>query len=701
MPNAHSQDSGLLDELTTLRARVAELEAAHKRASALELSTVQVPSEMRDVFLRAQDYVERYFAERVEDPRRSTISIAGERYVLVRAASMSVEFFDLVSSLYGERGAQQAQAVAKNLLFDLAHALGKADARSFHARMGVTDPLEKLSAGPVHFSFAGWAFVRLLPGCVPVADERFFLNYEHPFSFESDAWLKQGRRAELPVCIMNAGYSSGWCEESFGLPLVGVEVACQARGDDSCRFIMAPPSRIEEHLEHHRGQGREARSDVEVPEFFQRKRLEDALARSHAMLEQRVRERTAELALANRALESEIAERKLAEAQREKLEAQVRHRQKLESLGVLAGGIAHDFNNLLVGVLGNAGLARLQIPDDSPATRTLESLESAAQRAADLTRQMLAYSSKGRFVLERLDLSAVVREISALLASVVSKNAQVVQQLSPDLPPVEGDATELRQVIMNLLVNASESLTDGKGTIWLRTGELSVTEALLEDADLHGGARAGPHVFIEVEDTGCGMDAASRSRIFDPFFTTKFAGRGLGLAAVLGIVRGHHGIIRLDSRAGHGTKFTVLFPVSDAPFDSPRSSSLAPRLVKGEQRIVLVVDDEAIVREVAARTLEAAGFQVLQADGGEQALQLFRQQGARIALVLLDLTMPQIGGEQLVRALRALDPNVRILLSSGYAEHEAIKRLEGLRGFLAKPYRADELTAQVRAALED
>jgi len=320
----------LLAELQALRARVAELEGAKPRLDARVLTTVQVPASMQAPFLKAQDYVERYFGERVEDPQRSTISIAGERYILVRAASMSVEFFDLVSSLYQDRGSQQAQAVAKNLLFDLAHALGKADARAFHVKMGVTDPIEKLSAGPIHFSFAGWAFVSILAESRPAPDESFFLMYDHPFAFESDAWLRRARLADFPVCIMNAGYSSGWCEESFGLPLVAAEITCQAQGDAQCRFVMAPPTRIEEHLAAHmpKGKRREATS-VEVPEFFQRKRLEDALERSHLELEDRVRERTAELARTNQALESEIAERKVAEGERNKLEAHIRHKQKL------------------------------------------------------------------------------------------------------------------------------------------------------------------------------------------------------------------------------------------------------------------------------------------------------------------------------------------------------------------------------------
>jgi diguanylate cyclase (GGDEF)-like protein/PAS domain S-box-containing protein len=284
------------------------------------LATVSVPEPIRPLFLKAQEYVSRYFRRKVENPKQGTISISGERYILLRAASMSVEFFDLVTSLYQDKGPEEARGVAANLLFDVAHAIGKADARSFHARMGVADPIEKLSAGPIHFSFSGWAFVKIFPESNPTPGEDYFLVYDHPFSFESDAWTKKGRRSDVPVCIMNAGYSSGWCEESFGVPLVAAEIECLAAGGAQCRFIMAPPSRIEGHLARYaRETGkaspglRTSAKAVTVPEFFHRKRMEDELRRSHESLETKVFERTAELVAANERLVQEIAERKRAE----------------------------------------------------------------------------------------------------------------------------------------------------------------------------------------------------------------------------------------------------------------------------------------------------------------------------------------------------------------------------------------------------
>lgn len=254
-----------------------------------ELTAASVPEPIQPLFLRAQQYVEEYFADRVEDPRQSTISISGERYILVRAASMSVEFFELVTSLYRDKGPVEARSVANNLLFDLAHAIGKADAKAFHQRMGVTDPIERLSAGPIHFAYSGWAFVDIFPQSSPSPDENYFLIYDHPFSFEADSWIKRGRKVDFTVCIMNAGYSSGWCEESFGLPLVATEVACTARGDRACRFIMAPPHRMEGYVARYmeNAAASSARSKgapiaAEIPEFFKRRRMEDALEKSES-----------------------------------------------------------------------------------------------------------------------------------------------------------------------------------------------------------------------------------------------------------------------------------------------------------------------------------------------------------------------------------------------------------------------------------
>ncbi len=292
-----------------------------------QLSTVSVPAEFEAVFLRAQRYVRSYFEKKEEAPSKAQIEVSGERYILVRAASMSKEFFDLVTSLYKDRGADEARRVATGFLFDMAHAIGKADARSFYLKMKVDKPVEKLSAGPVHFAYTGWAFVKILPDSHPSPDDDYFLIYDHPFSFEADTWIKSGEKPNFPVCIMNAGYSSGWCEESFGIPLVAVEIECQARGDDHCRFIMAPPERIEGYLERYNPQGytnSRPGAPIAIPEFFQRKRLEEELLRHRDHLEDLVKERTERLTKINEQLQKEITVRSRAERALQKSETMLR-----------------------------------------------------------------------------------------------------------------------------------------------------------------------------------------------------------------------------------------------------------------------------------------------------------------------------------------------------------------------------------------
>jgi len=386
--------------------------------------------------------------------------------------------------------------------------------------------------------------------------------------------------------------------------------------------------------------------------------------------------------------------------ERLRLERQMQQAQKLESLGVLAGGIAHDFNNLLVGILGNASLAAATPQMPGIARELLSEIERSAQRAADLTHQLLAYAGKGRFIVEPCGLSQLVEEMLALVRSAMSRKAELHLDLACDLLSIAADATQLRQVVMNLLTNASDALEDRPGNIIVRTGMQLVDGS--DRAGVLGGDPLpdGRYVYLEVSDTGVGMDAETLARIFDPFFTTKFTGRGLGLAATRGIMQGHRGAIKVYSKPGKGTTFKLLFPAID---EAAVERAQAPRSTSWRGTgTVLVIDDDPAVRRVTRLVLERLGFDVLEAADGLDGLEVYRQHREQIQLTLLDLTMPKLDGEETFRQLRTIDPEVRVVLMSGYNAQNVTTQFvgKGLAGFVQKPFRAVELEAQVRAVLD-
>ncbi|MFP4306145.1 MAG: PAS domain S-box protein [Desulfococcaceae bacterium] len=397
----------------------------------------------------------------------------------------------------------------------------------------------------------------------------------------------------------------------------------------------------------------------------------------------------------------DITERKRGEKERLALEQKIQETQKLESLGVLAGGIAHDFNNILMAVLGNADLALDRLPAMSPARENLREIEHASRRAADLCSQMLAYSGKGKFVIEPIDLSALVKEMRHLLDASTSKKAVLRLELAEGVPAVRGDATQIRQVVMNLVINASEAIGERSGMITVSTGVRDCDAEFLEATLLKENVRPGRFVFLAVSDTGCGMTAETRRRVFEPFFTTKFTGRGLGMSAVLGIVRGHKGTLILQSEPGQGTEFTLLFPALSEAVEIPARAQPNPGERETLNGCILLVDDEETIRALGRQMLERIGFEVITARDGADALMIYENLSDRIDLVLLDLTMPKMDGEEAMDALLRFDPNVRIVLSSGYSEHEISSRFSGrgLAGFLQKPYTLSRLRERLGQAL--
>jgi PAS domain S-box-containing protein len=397
----------------------------------------------------------------------------------------------------------------------------------------------------------------------------------------------------------------------------------------------------------------------------------------------------------------DITAEKQLEDKNRKIEDQMLHAQKLESLGVLAGGIAHDFNNILMAILGNAELAMLRLVPESPAINNLKQIELAAQRAADLAQQMLAYSGKGQFVVEGLDINVLIAEMNHILEVSISKKALIRLNLEKQIPLFEGDATQIRQIIMNLVINASEAIGEEDGFITITTGSQDYDHAYLSKIWLFDELKEGTYIYFEIADTGCGMDRKTLDKIFDPFFTTKFTGRGLGMAAVLGIVRGHHGAITVYSELGVGTSFKVFLP---AKHEITRTSIQQPDQTKPPKGsgTVLLVDDEETILSLGREMLKELGYTVFTAEYGAVAVEIFKNHKEEIACVILDLIMPRLDGNQTLKELQLIDPHVQVIMSSGYNAFEVALKFagRGLADFIQKPYELVELGQKLQKAMQ-
>jgi two-component system, cell cycle sensor histidine kinase and response regulator CckA len=398
----------------------------------------------------------------------------------------------------------------------------------------------------------------------------------------------------------------------------------------------------------------------------------------------------------------DITEAREQHEARRQLEARLVQGQKLESLGVLAGGVAHEFNNLLTSILGNADLVLHDLPPDSPLCDNMRAIETASRRAAEISHQMLAYSGRGRFVVERADLSRVVRDMARMLELPMPKGSTLRFELAENLPLVEADLAQLRQVVLNLVSNAAEALDPrAGGKVVVRTGLQSCDESAPQLDYFNEPVPRGRYLFVEVSDTGSGMDAGTLSKIFDPFFSTRFTGRGLGLPAALGVVRGHRGFIQVRSRVGEGTSVRLLLPpVATRAAGDGASPGASPDLA--DRPLVLVVDDEDAVRVLTLRLIERCGCRAMGAADGIEALDILKSRHTEFACVLLDLTMPRLGGEETLRELRVFAPRLPVLVSSGYEGSEVSRRLAalGVAGFIQKPYQLSDLKAKVTTVLK-
>jgi len=397
----------------------------------------------------------------------------------------------------------------------------------------------------------------------------------------------------------------------------------------------------------------------------------------------------------------DITAKKIAEHERLALERRLLEGQKLESLGLLAGGIAHDFNNLLGIIIGHSSLLRLEPVRNDETDAKFSAVEAAAQRAADLCGQMLAYAGKGRFLIESTDLTALTEKLVPLLKVSSLKQAQLELVLAQDLPPVRADVTQLRQVMMNLVINAADALGENRGRITITTGVMSADATYLDTCVAGANLPAGNFVFLEVRDTGCGMSPEVRARIFDPFFTTKFTGRGLGLAATLGIVRSHHGALQVETAVGAGSTFRLLLPAAPALVTPLARPALAPNNWKFTGR-ALVIDDDEPVRIVAADLLKSIGASVQTASDGPAGIAAVRANPSEFDVVLLDLLMPGFSGEETLKVLRTVRPDLRVLIISGFSENDVLQRVSGDQGplgLLRKPFNRSALSIALRELL--
>jgi PAS domain S-box-containing protein len=403
----------------------------------------------------------------------------------------------------------------------------------------------------------------------------------------------------------------------------------------------------------------------------------------------------------------DITDQVEAQQKRQAIEKKILESQKLESLGVLAGGIAHDFNNLLQAMLGFSEMIGVQIGPDHPAQQSLARVTEAASRAADLTRQMLAFSGRGQFSVSRVDLSRQVEAMANLLESSLPKSVSFHRELGADLPQVKLDTAQFQQVVMNMITNAAEAIGDQPGTIHLRTGACQCDAHYLARSVVTGEMGSDPpepgtYAYVEVQDSGCGMDQATIGRIFEPFFTTKFTGRGLGLAAVQGIMRGHAGALLIDSQVGIGTTIRALFPAvatagqGGAPVQVPPGAE-----DHSKQPLILVVEDEATVRQLVTSTLRGKGYTVAEATDGLEALEFMRRKGHQVEGILLDVVMPNMGGEEFLKNVREMKFMTRVILMSGFTREEMMARFGGheIVDYLAKPFRARQLLDVVSATV--
>ncbi|MFI5203995.1 MAG: response regulator [Flavobacteriales bacterium] len=647
--------------LSRLQSKIRELEKENKRLKKFAFipsgePTVLVPDEISSVFVKAQKTVHAYFRQFETNPSKADIRIGDQRYLLIRAEALSYDFMNTILKLYSDREKSEAWSQGQNILFDLAHSIGITDAQAFHSRMKLKDPLQKLSAGPVHFAYSGWAKVELLPESNPTPDDNYFIMYNHPYSFESESWLNKNKKANFPVCIMNAGYSSGWCEASFGLPLTAVEVCCKARGDDKCTFIMAPPHRIQEHLAKYIiRQGKKTRdTSFHVPAFFERKKIEE---------------------------EMELAKKKAIESDQAKTD--------------FLTNMSHEIRTPLTTIMGYIDLL-LEHDVSKKQRQYLTTIKESSNHLRQLISEILDLSKieAGQVLLEQLPLKisgfldSVEKDAQLLLGSKSGRVSLAVKKYSGNPKQINTDPTRVKQIFYNLLSNAIKFTEKGKIEIGARYSS--------------GKQR----MIFYVHDSGIGIDKKHQRLIFQKFaqadstITRKYGGSGLGLTISYRLAGLLGGKLKLKSVKGKGSEFSFSIPVDSETaneiFIANQGEGLSESIKK---RSVLLVEDNVTNRNLTKLILERNGFTVFTAKNGKEAYELCVKLKALHA-VLMDIQMPVMDGFTATRKIRNWEKEhkrkpIPIIALTAHAMKEDVKKSKaaGCSDFLTKPIEISQMLA--------
>jgi signal transduction histidine kinase/DNA-binding NarL/FixJ family response regulator/predicted hydrocarbon binding protein len=653
-----------MDDSTNIPALLKRIEELEKENAMLRRdfsalpkgNSVTVPEPFKPLFDLAQQTVNEYFRQLKMDPGKGTIEINDQRYVLVRASALSKDFLDTIQSLYADRGEHEAMAIGKNFLFDIAHVIGMNDARNFHVKMNLTDPISKLSAGPIHFAYSGWAYVEILPESNPTPDENFYLIYNHPYSFEADSWTRSGKKSDTPICIMNAGYSSGWCEESFGIPLTAAEVTCTARGDEHCTFIMSPPHKIQEHLGRYNKDHQNKYTEKEqysIPTFFERKKVEEEMQRSKLLAEE-----------------------------------------SAKSKSDFVANMSHELRTPLGIILGFTDLVKKTAL--SPQQKEyLDAISSSGNSLLSIINDILDLSKldAGKFIIESIpfNIADLLHSVQVMfLSKAKKKNLELTCTVDEEVNSyLSGDPMRLTQILINLIGNAIK-FTE-KGGVYVSC----VVESKQEN-DLV--------LKFSIRDTGIGIAADKTTSIFDRFtqadsnITRRYGGTGLGLAITKQLIELQGGNIILKSQDGSGAEFifTLPYTILDGQHAAIINQEMPETLSFGSFEKILVVDDNLFNQKLASNILQNNGFMVTVAENGSKALDILKTESFDI--ILMDIQMPVMDGyraTQLIREEMHITTPVIAMTAHALAGEKEKCMHAGMNDYLSKPFKEKDLLLKI------